>query len=201
MPVHGGRFQDGTPRMIERSISIEDEDRMLGASALRVREVVLEGMLNTATAAVLFALIMPSGAAAEPRVLGGAELDTVTASGVFVNVDSSAAALGDHARAFTDARTLTIPGIWFDLGVGLTFGHGLACCAEAADVAVGSTAVGAGDLVHRGARESRSDDGILVHGLSAAFVVAVSFKPPLLPDNLRPALPAARTPVPDAGGN
>lgn len=144
--------------------------------------------MNTAAAAVLLVLITPLGLAAEPRVLGELELDGVTAAGVFVDVDSVAAAFGDRTRTLTDARTVAVPGKWFDLGVGLTLGHGFACCGEAADVAVGSTAVGAGDIVHRGTRAFKRDDGISAQGLSTGYVVAVSFNAPLLSRNMRPPL-------------
>lgn len=142
--------------------------------------------MNTAAAAVLLVLIAPTGVAAEPRVLGDLELDGVTAAGVFVDVDSVAAAFGDHTRALTDARTVAVPGRWFDLGVGLTRGQGFACCGEAADVEVGSTAVGMGDIVHRGTRAFKRNDGFLALGLSAGYVVAVSFRKPFPSRNPRP---------------
>lgn len=155
--------------------------------------------MNTAATAVLLALITPIGVAAEPRVLDDLELDGVTAAGVFVDVDSVAAAFGDRTRTLTDARTVAVPGGWFDLGVGLTLGHGFACCGEAADVAVGSTAVGVGDIVHRGTRAFKDHDGISAQGLSAGYVVAVSFNEPLLSHNLRPALASVRSKLRDSG--
>lgn len=148
----------------------------------------MEGTVNTAAAAVLLVLMTPIGAAADPRVLGDLELDGVTAAGVFVDVDSIAAAFGDRTRTLTDARTVAVPGRLFDLGVGLTFGHGFACCGNAADVEVGSTVRGAGDIVHRGTRVSKSHDGISALGLSTGYVVAVSFNQPLLSVKQRPPL-------------
>lgn len=155
--------------------------------------------MNTAAAAVLLVLITPTGLAAEPRVLGDLELDGVTAAGVFVDVDSVATAFGDRTRTLADAHTVAVPGGWFDLGVGLTLGHGFACCGEAADVAVGSTAVGVGDIVHRGTRSFKDDDGISAQGLSAGYVVAVSFNQPLLSHNLRPAVATVRSKLRDSG--
>lgn len=149
--------------------------------------------MNKAAAAVLALFIMTTGVAAEPRVLGAPELDQVTAAGVFVDVDSIAQAFGDRTRTLTDARTLTIPGRWFDVGVGLTFGHGYACCGEATDVAVSSTADGVGDIVHRDTRVSRDHDGVAAQGLSTAYVVALSFRRPLLSHNLRAPLASARS--------
>jgi hypothetical protein len=168
---------------------------------LCLRGWILEGTVNAAAAAVLLVMMTPTGLAAEPRVLGEPELDGVTAAGVFVGVDSVAAALGDRTFVFTDSRTVTIPGTWFDLGIGLTLGQGYACCGEAADVAVGSTAVGAGDIVRQGTRQSSRDDGVLAQGLSAAFVVTVSLKQPLLSHSTRPAVPAVRTELRDSGGD
>jgi hypothetical protein len=150
---------------------------------------------------MLSVLVLPIGVAAEPRVLGDLELDEVTAAGVFVEVDSVAAALGDRTRTLTDAKTVTFPGSWFDLGIGLTLGHGFACCGEAADVAVGSTADGAGDIVRRGTRAFQDHDGISAQGLSTGYVVAISFNQPLLSHNLRPALNSVRTPPRDSGAD
>jgi hypothetical protein len=145
-------------------------------------------MVNTAATAVLLVLITPIGLAAEPRVLGDLELDGVTAAGVSVDVDSVAAAFGDRTRILTDAHTVAVPGKWFDLGIGLTLGHGYACCGEAADVEVGSTVLGVGDIVHRGTRAFKRDDGISAQGLSTGYVVAVSFNKSLPPRNLHRAM-------------
>lgn len=160
-------------------------DRVLAQS-------ILEGSVNTAAATVLLGLFLPVTVAAEPRVLGDPELDGVTAAGVFVQADSAAAAFGDRTRTLTDAQTLTLPGSWFDLGVGLTLGHGFACCGEDADVAVGSTASGAGDIVHRGTRAAKDHDGVSAQGLSTGYVVAISFRQPLLSHNLRIPLASVR---------
>lgn len=164
-------------------------NRMVGMALTRS---ILEVSVNTAAATVLLGLLLPATVAAEPRVLGEAALDGVTAAGVFVQVDSAAAAIGDRTRTLTDARTLTLPGSWFDLGVGLTLGHAFACCGEDADVAVGSTATGAGDIVHRGTRAAKHDDGTSAEGLSAGYVVAISFRQPLLSQNLRIPLESVR---------
>jgi hypothetical protein len=154
---------------------------------LRSAATILEGTVNTAAAAVLLVLITPIGLAAEPRLLGDVELDGVTAAGVFVDVASVATVFGDSTRTLTDARTVAVPGKWFDLGVGLTLGHGFACCGEDAEVAVGSTVRGVGDIVHHGTRAFKRDDGSSTQGLSTGYVVAVSFNEPLPSRNLRPA--------------
>jgi hypothetical protein len=144
--------------------------------------------VNWAAAAVVLLITTSAGLAGEATVLTDRELDAVTASGVFVDVDSVAAVVGDRTRTLTDAHTVAVPGKWFDLGVGLTLGHGFACCGEDAEVAVGSTVLGVGDIVHRGTRAFKRDDGISAQGLSTGYVVAVSFKEPLPSRNLRPAM-------------
>ena len=55
--------------------------------------------------ALIFAMMMPTGVAADPQVLADSELDAVTASGVLVNVNSIANAVGDHIGANTSAYT------------------------------------------------------------------------------------------------
>jgi hypothetical protein len=146
-------------------------------------------VLGTTTSAAL---------AGEPKVLSDLELESVTAAGVLVDVNSVAAGFGDRIRSLTDSDTFAITGDRYDLGVGLTLGHGYACCGEQADVAVGSEASGVGDIVHRGTRGPSYDDGIFAQGLSAGYVVALSFKQPLL-RTLRPALAAAPNGMRDSG--
>jgi hypothetical protein len=56
-------------------------------------------------------------------------------------------------------------------------------------VQIGSAVQGVGDIVQRATRVLRFDDGISVEGLSAGFVVAVSYKDPVTAaQELRPAL-------------
>ena len=150
--------------------------------------------MNWAAAAVVLGMMTASGSAAEEAlVLSDLDLDAVTAAGVFVDVDSIAVGRGDRTRLLTEADTFAVVGDKFDLGVGITFGHGFACCGEEADVEVGSTVLGVGDLVHRGTRILKHDDGVAAQGLSAGYVVAVSFNEPLRTlQGLRPALADAR---------
>jgi hypothetical protein len=130
--------------------------------------------MNWAAAAV--ALGMTTSAVADERtILSDLELDAITASGVLVDVDSIAAALGDLAHTRTDADTLVINED-FDLGVGFTIGQALACCGEDADVEVGSTVLGVGDIVHGTTHHVEHEGRRLAYGLSVGFVLALSFK-------------------------
>jgi hypothetical protein len=135
--------------------------------------------VNWAAAALVLGMSTSASFAGEPKVLSDLELETVTAAGVLVDVNSVAAALGDSTRAVTDAYTSVIEGKSLDLGIGFTLGQAFACCGENADVEVGSAVLGVGDIVQRGTRGGELDGGILASGLSAGFVVAVSFKDPL----------------------
>jgi hypothetical protein len=140
--------------------------------------------VNRAAAALVLGMTTSISVAGEPKVLSDLELETITAAGVLVDVNSIAAAFGDSTRSFTDANTSVTEGKSLDLGIGLTTGQALACCGEDASVQISSAVQGVGDIVQRGTRVLRfddgiSDDGISVEGLSAGFVVAVSFKDPL----------------------
>jgi hypothetical protein len=145
--------------------------------------------VNWAAAALVLGMTTSISVAGEPKVLSDLELETITAAGVLVDVNSVAAAFGDSTRSFTDANTSVIDGKSLDLGIGLTTGQALACCGEDASVQIGSAVQGVGDIVQRGTRVLTYDDGISVEGLSAGFVVAVSYKDPLTAaQELRPAL-------------
>jgi hypothetical protein len=118
----------------------------------------------------------PGDAMAEPQVLADWELDSITAAGVLVDVSSIAAALGDFAKAKTDADTFAFGGKHLDLGVGITMGQAIACCGKDADVEVGSVVLGIGDIVHGVTHAVEHDGGPLAYGLSVGFVIAMSFK-------------------------
>jgi hypothetical protein len=135
--------------------------------------------VNRAAAALVLGMTTSISVAGEPKVLSDLELETITAAGVLVDVNSIAAAFGDSTRSFTDANTSVTEGKSLDLGIGLTTGQALACCGEDASVQISSAVQGVGDIVQRGTRVLRFDDGISVEGLPAGFVVAVSFKDPL----------------------
>jgi hypothetical protein len=130
--------------------------------------------LRWAAAAVVLGITTSDGAADEPTVLSDLELDAVTAAGVLVDVGSFAAALGDLAGTRTDADTFVSGGAAFDLGVGRTIGLAFACCDEEADVAVGSAAVGSGDIAHGITHSVEHDGRFLNLGLSLGFVLALS---------------------------
>jgi hypothetical protein len=136
--------------------------------------------VNWAAAAVVLGMTTSPSLADEPMVLSDQQLDAVTAAGVLVDVDSFATAFGDRIFPLTKSDTFAVKEKGYDLAVGLTLGHAYACCGEKADVDVGSTASGVGDIVRRGTRTLKADDGISAEGLSAGYVVALSFKEPLL---------------------
>jgi hypothetical protein len=134
--------------------------------------------VNWAAAALVLGMSTSASFSGEPKVLSNLELETVTAAGVLVDVNSVAAAVGDNTRAVTDTYTSVIEKN-LELGIGFTLGQALACCGENADVEVGSAVLGVGDIVHGGTRGGKLDGGILAGGLSTGFIVAVSFKDPL----------------------
>jgi hypothetical protein len=150
--------------------------------------------VNWAAAALVLGMSTSASFAGEPKVLSDLELETVTAAGVLVDVNSVAAAFGDSTRSFTDAYTSVIEGKNLELGIGFTLGQALACCGENADVEVGSAVLGVGDIVHGGTRGGKLDGGILAGGLSTGFIVAVSFKDPLaMVQDLHSILTSAHT--------
>jgi hypothetical protein len=125
----------------------------------------------------------------EPTVLADLQLDSVTAAGVLVDVSSIAAALGDSGDARTGANTFVVGGEYLDVGVGTTMGQALACCGENADVEVGSTASGIGDIAHGIAHGIEHHGRGLAYGFSFGFVLALSFeKHQLMREKLHAAL-------------
>ena len=131
--------------------------------------------MNWAAAAVVLGMAT-SAVADEPTVLSDQELDSITAAGVLIDVDSVAAALGDFAHTRTDANTLVFSGEDLDLGVGITVGQALACCGEDANVGVGSEVLGIGDIVHGTTHHVKHEGRRLAYGLSVGFVLAASFE-------------------------
>jgi hypothetical protein len=130
--------------------------------------------VNWAAAAAVLGMTT-SAVADERTILSDLELDAITASGVLVDVDSIAAALGDLAHTRADADTLVINED-FDLGVGFTIGQALACCGEDADVEVGSTVLGVGDIVHGTTHHVEHEGRRLAYGFSVGLVLAMSFE-------------------------
>jgi hypothetical protein len=131
--------------------------------------------MNWAAAAIVLGMTT-SAVADEPMVLSDFELDAITAAGVLVDVDSFAAALGVFADARTDANTFAFDGEDFDVGIGITTGQALACCGEDADVEVGSTVLGIGDIVHEVTHTVKHGSRRFVRGFSTGFVIALSFE-------------------------
>jgi hypothetical protein len=154
--------------------------------------------VNWAAAAVVLGMTSSAAAADEPTVLSDLELEAVTAAGVLVDVSSFAAGFGaDRVRTLTDAKTVAAGGRRVSVGVGLTLGHGYACCGESADVEVGSAVLGVGDMVRGDTLELKYDDGISAQGLAAGYVIALSFHKPLVKlEDLRSALVNVRSGLP-----
>lgn len=128
---------------------------------------------------------MPSVVTAGPQVLRDSELDAVTAAGVLVAVDSTVNAVGDHTVADTNASTSIRGGPFVQVGVGFGDGNAAACCGIESDVALDSTAVGAGDLVFgktytvefRGASYAVGGGfASFAFGYTGALVLAMSFE-------------------------
>ena len=107
-----------------------------------------------------------SQAKAEPQVLTVAELDTITAAGASVDVDTFAAAFGNDATAVTDVRTLVIDSPWVSAGIGWGVGEAVACCGPASSVDVRASVHGEGDLVRGRAVQLERDNGVLAVGVT-----------------------------------
>jgi hypothetical protein len=142
------------------------------------------GVIRTAMA-LGFAMMTPTGVAAEPQVLADSALDAVTAAGVLVDVSSVARAVGDHIVADTDAYSSIRTERLVEVGVGFSDGYAAACCGQESDVVLDSTALGAGDRVYsttytvefRGATYA-VDGGFtyFAYGYTGAFLLAISFE-------------------------
>jgi hypothetical protein len=125
----------------------------------------------------------PAAAKAEPQVLTVAELDTITAAGASVDVDTFAAAFGNDATAVTDVRTLVIDSPWVSAGIGWGVGAAVACCGPASSVDVRASVHGEGDLVRGRAVQLERDNGVLAVGVATGWILAISR---MLPTALRP---------------
>jgi hypothetical protein len=104
---------------------------------------------------------------------------------VLVDVNSTANAVGDHIAADTSAFTFVRTDRPIEVGVGFSDGYAAACCGDESDVALDSTAVGAGDLVYgrtytvefRGATYAVGGGfNHFAYGYAAAFLLAISFE-------------------------
>jgi hypothetical protein len=104
-------------------------------------------------------------------------LEAVSAAGVLVDVASSAGATGDVTNTHTGSDTVVSRNGLFDIGVGITVAHALACCRElGATVDVVSTVYGEGDRVFATAAAGQNDPNeSWVLGFSVGIVVAISF--------------------------
>ena len=131
--------------------------------------------MNWAAAAAVLG-VATSAVADEPMVISDYELDSITAAGILIDVNSVVAALGDFGNTRTDASTSVFSGEHLDVGVGITTGQALACCGQYADVEVGSAVLGTGDIVHGTTHRVKHDGRRLAYGLSVGFVLAASFE-------------------------
>lgn len=116
-------------------------------------------------------VMAPTMAKAEPRVLSSAELDSVTAGAVSVQVDASASTIGAHAETLTDARTTAITTPLFDLAYGTGQSRAVACCGPEAGAFATTSAIGQGDVVLAGRVDGEHRNGASMTAASASWVV------------------------------
>jgi hypothetical protein len=115
-----------------------------------------------------------SAVKAEPPVLTLSQLDGVTAGGVYVDVSTLVNALGDYARAVTEARTTVVGGQGLGAGFGLGFGEGVACCGSDPEVRVQTEVSGAGDRVMGGTVSFFTHTGDMTLAFAFGWILAVS---------------------------
>jgi hypothetical protein len=164
-------------------------DRLRSAATAVVLSMTISACAASEPVSVVPNDMESARGSAEPTVLADLQLDSVTAAGVLVDVSSIATALGDFGDARTGANTFVVGGEYLDLGVGTTMGQALACCGENADVEVGSTAFGIGDIAHAVAHGIEHHGRSLAYGFSFGFVLALSFeKHQLMREKLHAAL-------------
>jgi hypothetical protein len=111
---------------------------------------------------------------AEPSVLTMSQLDGVTAGGVYVDVSTLVNALGDYARAVTEAQTTAVGDQGLDAGFGLGFGEGVACCGSDPEVHVQTEVSGAGDRVMGGTVSFFTHTGDMTLAFAFGWILAVS---------------------------
>jgi hypothetical protein len=146
---------------------------------------VIKGHVHgPALTALLLGLTVYDVAMAEPKPLADAEMDSVTAAGVVVEVDAYAWALGAIATARTEARVLTrSTKERVEVAAGFAEGLAYACCGEESSITVGSKAAGGGDVAygstfsqvfHGASLTSEGKVKRFTFGYSASLVVAAS---------------------------
>jgi hypothetical protein len=120
-------------------------------------------------------VLMSQAVKAEPLVLTPAQMDDVTAGGVFVDVAAFAGASGDDfARALTDTDTKLVVGPWYQVGQGMAVASSLACCGSDAE-AVAATLAGADENVRSSTHMNQG--GFLVVAFSVVTVFVSSWTP------------------------
>jgi hypothetical protein len=158
---------------------------MVGEETKRAKHGRALGVATAGTV-ILLGMMSLAAAKAEPQMLTGSQMDSVTASGIRVDAQAFARASGRYAvaQARASATTITI-GNRIDLGVGFAEGQAFACCGRGSDVAVDSTASSSGDIVHsttyafefKGAGVTLDGEAsYFAYGYTAAFLVARSFE-------------------------
>ena len=117
----------------------------------------------------------PAAGKAEPQVLSVAEMNTVTAAGPVVDVNTFAAALGNYANTMTDVRTLVIdlPGVPSRVRAGALARRSPAC-GPASAVGVGTSVSGEGDVAQGRTTEVRRDNDVLAVAVTMGWVLAIS---------------------------
>lgn len=118
--------------------------------------------------------VMPSAAEAKPLILTPTQLDTVTAGGVYVDVASWAAALGENASAVTQTRTDVNAHRALQTGFGIGYSEAAACCGPASKVSLGTFVSGAGDRVNGGSTTIVFHADPLTLGITIGWIAVVS---------------------------
>lgn len=120
--------------------------------------------------------LMSQAVKAEPLVLTPAQMDDVTAGGIFVDVAAFAGASGDFARARTDTDTMLVSGPWYEVGRGIAVATALACCGSDAEAVAATLAMGGAD---ENVRSSTHMDqgGFFVVSFSVVAIFVISRTP------------------------
>ena len=115
-----------------------------------------------------------SPAKAEPQMLTPSQLDGVTAGGVYVDVSTLVNAVGNYARAITETQATAVGNQGLDVGFGVGFGEGVACCGSDAQVHVQTEVSGAGDRVMGGTVSFFTHTGDMTLAFAFGWILAVS---------------------------
>jgi hypothetical protein len=143
---------------------------------MRMRTTLLSPL---ALGAVVFAALMEPAVlcAAEPARLTGAQMDTVTAGAVAVEMAASAIADGPNAQAHTSTSTTVISTPKNIVDIGLGFGRAYACCGSSADTGVRTAYYAEGDIViaHSIVKDTDNPHFSASHGVTTVIAINLPF--------------------------